>query len=165
VSFSPEQPMLKGKKARLPLPSRSLPPDEVAAVRGAGDAYALKLAYHEDSLDKDVRPLGGDAGAIYDAAEQARVEAIGALVMPGVKDNLAAILAMRCKAHGLAEVKEQIQAPLLDVLSLMVRERLTGEPPPQVAKRAVDLGIRRTLEQDWGSLGLALGRGPQALDD
>jgi len=35
----------------------------------------------------------------------------------------------------------------------------------QHAKRAVDLGIRRTLEQDWGSLGLALGRGPQALDD
>src|SRR5262249_10410248 len=35
----------------------------------------------------------------------------------------------------------------------------------QRAKRAVDLGIRQTLEQDWGSLGLALGRGMQALDD
>jgi cobaltochelatase CobT len=139
VSFSPEQPMLKGKKARLPLPSRSLPADEVAAVRGAGDAYALKLAYHADSLDRDIKPLGGDAGAIYDAAEQARVEAIGALAMPGVKDNLKAILTMRCKAHGLGEVKEQIQAPLIDVLSLMVRERLTGEAPPQIAKRAVDL--------------------------
>src|SRR5215470_16519769 len=139
VTFSPEQPMLKGKKARLPLPSRSLPADEVAAVRGAGDAYALKLAYHEDALDKDVKPLGGDASAIYDAAEQARVEAIGALAMPGVKDNLKAILTMRCKAHGLGEVKEQIQAPLIDVLSLMVRERLTGEPPPAIAKRAVDL--------------------------
>ncbi len=139
VSFSPEQPMLKGKKARLPLPSRSLPADEVAAVRGAGDAYALKLAYHEDTVDKDIKPLGGDASAIYDAAEQARVEAIGALAMPGVKDNLKAILTMRCKAHGLGDVKEQMQAPLVDVLSLMVRERLTGEAPPQIAKRAVDL--------------------------
>ena len=36
-------------------------------------------------------------------------------------------------------VKEQMQAPLVDVLSLMVRERLTGEAPPQIAKRAVDL--------------------------
>ena len=35
----------------------------------------------------------------------------------------------------------------------------------QRAKRAVDLGIRPTLEQDWGSLGLALGGGAQALDD
>ena len=104
VTFSPEQPMLRGKKARLPLPSRSLPPDEVAAVRGAGDAYALKLAYHEDTIDKELRPAGTDAGAIFEAAEQARVEAIGALAMPGVRDNLNAILTMRCKAHGLAEV-------------------------------------------------------------
>jgi cobaltochelatase CobT len=139
VTFSPEQPMLKGKKARLPLPSRSLPAEEVAAVRGAGDAYALKLAYHEDALDKDIRPPGGDAGAIYEAAEQARVEAIGANAMAGVKNNLAAILAMRCKAHGLGDVKEQIQAPLVDVLGLIVRERLTGEAPPSIARRAVDL--------------------------
>ena len=139
VTFSPEAPMLRGKKARLPLPSRSLPADEVAAVRGAGDGYALKLAYHEDSIDREMKPMGGDASAIFEAAEQARVEAIGALAMPGVKQNLAAILAMRCKAHGLGDVKEQIQAPLTDVLGLMVRERLTGEPPPAIAKRAVDL--------------------------
>jgi cobaltochelatase CobT len=139
VSFSPEQPSLRGKKARLPLPSRSLPTDEVAAVRGAGDAYALKLAYHQDGIDKELKPIGGDASAIYEAAEQARVEAIGANAMAGMKENLAAILAMRCKAHGLGEVKEQIQAPLVDVLGLMVRERLTGEPPPKIARRAVDL--------------------------
>jgi cobaltochelatase CobT len=139
VTFSPEQPMLRGKKARLPLPSRSLPKDEVAAVRGAGDAYALKLAHHEDAIDRELKPAGTDAGAIFEAAEQARVEAIGALAMPGVRDNLNAILTMRCKAHGLADVKEQIQAPLIDVLSLMMRERLTGDPPPEIAKRAVDL--------------------------
>ena len=139
VTFSPEPPMLRGKKVRLPLPSRSLPADEVAAVRGAGDAYALKLAYHEDTADRDIRPPGGDASAIYEAAEQARVEAIGANAMAGVKANLAAILAMRCKAHGLGDVKEQIQAPLVDVLGLMVRERLTGEAPPPIARRAVDL--------------------------
>src|SRR5512146_874852 len=110
VTFSPEQPMLRGKKARLPLPSRSLPKEEVAAVRGAGDAYALKLAHHEDSIDKDLRPVGGDASQIFEAAEQARVEAIGANAMPGVKENLTAILTMRCKAHGLQDVKEQIQA-------------------------------------------------------
>src|ERR1700704_4051070 len=139
VTFSPEQPMLRGKKVRLPLPSRSLPPDEVAAVRGAGDAYALKLAYHQDSIDKELRPVGGDASAIFEAAEQARVEAIGSLAMPGVRQNLGAILNMRCKAPGLGDVKGQIQAPLLDVLSMIVRERLTGDPPPQIAKRAVDL--------------------------
>ena len=48
MSFVPEQIEPGGsKKVRPPLPSRSLAwADEVAAVRGAGDAYALKLAYH-----------------------------------------------------------------------------------------------------------------------
>jgi cobaltochelatase CobT len=139
VTFSPEQPMLRGKKARLPLPSRNLPAEEVAAIRGAGDAYALKLAYHEDSIDREMRPSGSDAGAIFEAAEQARVEAIGAMAMPGVRENLGAVLSMRCKAAGLGEVKEQIQAPLTDVIGLIVRERLTGDAPPEIALRAVDL--------------------------
>ncbi|HEX5280809.1 MAG TPA: cobaltochelatase subunit CobT [Micropepsaceae bacterium] len=139
VTFSPEQPMMRGGKVRLPLPSRSLPPEEVAAVRGAGDAYALKLAYHEETIDRELRPGGGDAGVIFEAAEQARVEAIGSMAMPGVRDNLGAILAMRCKAQGLGEVKEQIQAPLTDILGLIVREKLTGDPPPEIARRAVDL--------------------------
>src|SRR5215469_8554621 len=139
VTFSPEQPMLRGRKVRLPLPSRSLPPEEVAAVRGAGDAYALKLAYHEDAIDRELKPGGGDAGVIFETAEQARVEAIGSISMPGVRENLGAILAMRCKAQGLGEVKEQIQAPLTDLLGLIVRERLTGDPPPEIARRAVDL--------------------------
>ena len=161
VTFSPEQPSLRGKKARLPLPSRSLPADEVAAVRGAGDAYALKLAYHQDAIDKDIRPTGGDASAIYEAAEQARVEAIGANAMAGVKDNLTAILTMRFKAHGLGEVKEQIQAPLVDVLGLMVRERLTGEPPPAIAQRAVNLW-RPYVET---KVGLDLDKLKAAIDD
>ena len=85
VTFSAEAPMLRGKKARLPLPARSLPADEVAAVRGAGDGYALRLAYHEDKhRSRHMSRLGGDASAIFEAAEQARVEAIGALAMPGV---------------------------------------------------------------------------------
>jgi carbamoyltransferase len=33
------------------------------------------------------------------------------------------------------------------------------------AKRAIDLGIRATLEQDWGRLGLEHGHAPRALDD
>src|SRR5258706_6980402 len=91
VTFSPEAPMLRGKKVRLPLPSRSLPPDEVAAVRGAGDAYALKLAYHDDSIDKELRPDGGDSTAIFEAAEYARGVAIGSLAMHRVHANHCAI--------------------------------------------------------------------------
>ena len=92
VNFSSEPPSLKGLKARLPSPTRNLPPHEVAFVRGTGDAYALKKAYHNEKVHARYKPSGVDGNAIFDAAETARVEAIGALAMEGVRQNLAAQL-------------------------------------------------------------------------
>ena len=139
VSFSAEPPSLKGLKARLPLPSRNLPPNEIAVVRGQGDAYALKCAYHQKSIHDQYRPQSAEAAAVFEAAEQARVESIGARAMKGVAANLAAGLEARCTARGLAKAKDRAEAPLADVIGLIVRERITGEPPPDSLKYAVDL--------------------------
>jgi cobaltochelatase CobT len=139
VNFSAEPPALRGMKARLPLPSRNLPPSEIAIVRGAGDAYALKLAFHEEKVHRQFRPQSPEGAAIFEAAEQARVEAIGAIAMQGVADNLAANLEARYSARGLAKVKDRADAPLADAMAMLVRERLTGEAPPESIKRVVDL--------------------------
>ncbi len=131
VTFSAEPPALHGLKARLPLPSRNLPPNEVAIVRGAGDAYALRKAYHENSVHDQFRPQSAEAAAVFEAAEQARVEAIGTLAMKGVAANLAAGLEARCTQRGLTKARMKSEAPLADVLGLIVREKLTGEAPPE----------------------------------
>jgi cobaltochelatase CobT len=150
ITYSPEQPSLRGKKIRLPLPSRNLPPEEVAAIRGASDSYALRLAYHQDGLDRDLRPMGGDACALYDAAEQSRVEAIGALAMPGMRKNLAANVADRCRASGLNAVNERGEIVPAELLGLIVRERLTGEAPPKGTRTAMD-AWRTYLEMKAGA--------------
>jgi cobaltochelatase CobT len=137
VNYSAEPPSLKGMKARLPLPSRNLPPSEVAVVRGQGDAFALRLAYHKDSLHQKYRPRASDAAAVFDAAEQARVEAIGTRAMKGVAANLTAGLEARLGASGIAKVRTRAEAPLAEVMALLVRERLTGLPPPECARTAV----------------------------
>jgi cobaltochelatase CobT len=139
VNFSAEPPALKGLKARLPLPSRNLSPSEVAIVRGQGDAYALRRAYHQDSVHEQFRPQSADAAAVFEAAEQARVEAIGAIAMKGVSVNLAAQLEARCNTKGLAKARDRSEAPLADCVGLIVREKLTGEAPPESARAAVDL--------------------------
>jgi cobaltochelatase CobT len=149
VSYSAEPAQLHGQKARLPLPSRNLPPHEVAVVRGAGDAYALKLAYHKDKIHAQFRPRAPQAACLFEAAEQARVEAIGALAMKGVAENLAANLDVKCGAHGLARARDKTEAPLADVLGLIVREKLTGVAPPEAARGAVDLW-RKFIEQRAG---------------
>jgi cobaltochelatase CobT len=139
VNFSAEPPALKGLKARLPLPSRNLPPGEIAIVRGQGDAYALRRAYHEDTVHEQFRPQSADAAAIFESAEQARVEAIGANAMKGVSANLTANLEAKLNARGLAKARDRSEAPLADALGLIVREKLTGDAPPESVRAAVDL--------------------------
>src|SRR5690606_39966264 len=98
VSFGPETPGLRGKRARLRVPGRDLPAEEVAQIRGMADAMALRLRHHDDALHSRLLPQGGTARAVFDAIEQARVEAIGANRMSGVAKNLAAALEDRCKS-------------------------------------------------------------------
>ncbi len=128
-----------GKKAQLPAPSRTLSAKELAVIRGTADAQALKLAYHDNRIHRQLKPAAPDTAALFEAAEQARVEAIGALAMEGVAANLSAGLDARCQQRGLAKARDRKEAPLADVLGLIVREKLTGEAPPECAREAVNL--------------------------
>jgi cobaltochelatase CobT len=127
------------KRAQLPAPSRAMSPRELAVLRGTADAQALKLAYHDPRIHRLNKPGTQDAAALFDAAEQARIEAIGTLAMEGVAANLAAGLEARAAQRGLAKAHTRKEAPLADVIGLIVREKLTGLPPPPSAKAAVEL--------------------------
>ncbi len=150
VNFSAEPPALKGLKARLPSPARNLSAQDVALVRGTGDAYALRRAYHDEKVNSQFRPASPEGAAIFEAAEQARVEAIGALAMKGVKANLASGLEQRLLNRGLGKARVKDGAPLADVLGLMVREKLTGEKPPASVAGAVELW-RSFIEEKAGA--------------
>jgi cobaltochelatase CobT len=92
VGFAAERPGFVGGKARLPEPPRKLSASEAAIVRGHADAIALKLACHDPTVHRKLVPGGQTARALFDAVEQARVEAIGARRMSGVAKNLSALL-------------------------------------------------------------------------
>jgi len=139
VNFSSEPPALKGLKARLPSPHRNLSASDIALVRGTGDAYALRRAYHDEKVNNQFRPASPEGAAVFEAAEQARVEAIGALAMKGVAANLASGLEQRLINRGLGKARVRDEAPLADVLGLMVRESLTGQKPPSSVAAAVEL--------------------------
>jgi cobaltochelatase CobT len=139
VSFAAERPGMIGGKARLPEPPRKLTRAEAAIVRGHADAMALRLACHDPSMHRRLQPAGQQARAVFEAVEQARVEAIGARRMTGVAGNLAAMLDDRFYRAKFDEVTERSEAPIEEAVSLLVRERLTGHAPPPAAKKLVDL--------------------------
>jgi cobaltochelatase CobT len=161
VSFAADRPALAGAKARLPEPPRKMTLTDVAVTRGLGDSLALRLACHDPSVHRRNAPTGKNARAVFDAVEQARVEALGARRMSGVADNLAAMLEDRYHRGNYHEVTDRADAPLQDAVALMVRERLTGEPPPASSRKIVDLW-RAWIEERAGD---DLARLTGAIDD
>jgi cobaltochelatase CobT len=139
ISFAAERPGLISGKVRLPEPARKLTRAEAAIVRGNADAIALKLACHDPAVHRRLVPGGQQARAVFEAVEQARVEAIGARRMLGVKSNLAAMIDDRFHRGKFDEVTDRADAPIEEAVAMMVRERLTGQAPPPAAKKLVDL--------------------------
>jgi cobaltochelatase CobT len=144
VTYQPGPSGIAGKRARLPLPTRSLPPAEMARLRGASDAIALRLRHHDEAAHAARTPPRREAKEVFDALEQARVEVVGSRHMPGVAANLDAKLAETCEAEGYDRMTRKDQLPLTAALSLLARERLSGEPAPAAASRVLDLW-RHTL--------------------
>ena len=143
ILFAADKPALvvgpDGAKARLPEPPRKPNPRETAIVRGLADSMALRLACHNDAIHRRHAPQNQAARALFDAVEQARVEAIGSRRMEGVASNLTAMLDDRYHKSPFAEARDRDEAPLEDAVAMLVRERLTGLKPPGGAHRIVDL--------------------------
>ncbi|MCV0394482.1 MAG: cobaltochelatase subunit CobT [Rhizobiaceae bacterium] len=137
VAFAKDKPALAGNRARLPELPKKPTANDVAVTRGLGDSMALRRACHDARTHARYAPEGKQARAVYDAVEQARVEAIGARAMAGVSDNLASMLEDRYSKANLAGVTDRADAPLEDAVALMVREKLTGRAAPNSGENLV----------------------------
>ena len=159
LAFTADAPTQSGKNFRVPMPGRSLPADQVAEARGFADGMALRLRHHNDAIHAANRPGDPTAGAVFDAIEAARVEAVGAKGMAGVRANLGHALEMRMRSDPIARAQAADEVPLSSAIGLLVRERLTGDAPPQTALSGLDM-VRDWIEEKGGAdldaLGLAL---------
>ncbi len=149
VVFSGDGPSLVGHRAILPHPPRELSGPETTRIRGLADQLALRVAHHDDGVHVKAKPRSPEGTLVYDALEQARIEAIGANALVGVRENLAAVWEHAVQRKGLNQVVDAASAPIADVVALMVRERLTGSAPPAGAKALVD-SLRAEIEAKAG---------------
>jgi cobaltochelatase CobT len=159
LAYTADAPHAAGKHLKVPMPGRNLPADQVAEARGFADGFALKLRHHNAAVHARGAPADAVARAVYDSVEQARVEAIGSRQMAGVAANLTEALAMKMRSDPISRARAQEEVPLSTALGLMVRERLTGQAPPESARAGLDL-VREWIEskagRDLDALGLAL---------
>ena len=158
VVYGSDPAHMTGERARLPLPSRQLPPEEIAQARGEGDQLACRLRYHDGKAHSALRPTGEVAPVLFDALETARVEAMGSKDRSGLQANLAAALDQKYRRMGFHRIEERTESTMPEVVRLLAREYMTGEAPPPSAQRVVDLWRDHIGPKIEGSLTMATAR-------
>ncbi|AMK21050.1 MULTISPECIES: cobaltochelatase subunit CobT [unclassified Sphingobium] len=159
VNFTADTPHMAGKAIKVPMPGRNLPAEQVALARGFADANALKLRHHNAKIHNAAAPADATARAVYDAVEQARVEAIGSRAMEGVRANLNHALDLKLKSDPIRRARSADEVPLSTALALKVRERLTGQAAPKdvlPGLAMVDQWIEDKAGADLDALAMAI---------
>ena len=145
LAYTADTPSCFGDQARVPPPGRALAAEQVAEVRGWADSFALRRLHHDAKLHNVDQPDAGVARDIWNAVEQARVEALGSAELAGVAKNLDRMTEMRVRADPIVRARNADEVPMATALGLLVRERLTGQPSPKIAETAMDL-VRDAIE-------------------
>jgi cobaltochelatase CobT len=139
VLFGDEPPSLTGKKIRLREPGNSINKEDLTILRGQADLLALKIKNHDQLIHKKYLPSTPQAKKLYDAIEEARIEAVGAIDMPGCASNLNARNIASYRNSTLNNITQKDEAPIAEAISLIIREKLTGFAPPHNTRKFVDL--------------------------
>ena len=140
-----------GKVARVVSPGPGLEPRLVAEARGAADALALRLKHHDAKVHAARAPSGdSDASAVFDALEQARVEALGARSMDGIRSNLNDLAEARVRLDAITRARTADEVPLATAVGLLARQRLTGEAPPRAARAGLEM-VSSWIEEKAGA--------------
>jgi cobaltochelatase CobT len=129
----------QGDRLVLRPPPIDLPPEIAARIRGEADALALRRAHHDAAAHLTHRPQGDLARRVYEGAETARIESLGANAMLGTAGNLDAALDFRCKSTNFGAGSEDPEAILAPALEFLLREKLTGRALPESAARVADV--------------------------
>ena len=126
VSFGSDKGNLSGLKARLPMPNKNMDSDQINSLRGEADSLALYLAHHKEVIDEKYSPQGQNAKGIYNSLEKVRCDAIGSSEMAGVSNNLVEMEKTKIKRKVLSVNNDSQEGKMIEALSYMVMERLTG---------------------------------------
>ena len=150
VGFVAGAASVRGSEIKLPAPQRTLTEGDLVRLRGTADAVALRFRYHNDAVHARRMPPDPQARKVYEAVEQARIEALGARRMAGVARNIAGVLDQRSRAEGLDRITRRDDMPLSEAMRFIAREHFLGAPPPPAAEAAVALW-RAYVEEKVGA--------------
>ena len=155
VDFSVDGGRITEGQITLTTPPKDLTMAAAARARGQADALALRVAHHDARAHARGMPQREDARRLFEAAERARIESIGASALDGVAENLDSVLQQRCERAGYSRVTDKSRAPMDDALEFVLREVLTGRKLPAAAETVAAVWREELGEKAAGPLAQA----------
>jgi len=149
VVFGPDGPRIDGQKLVLPNPPRDLNEKQSQQIRGIADRLAIRYAHHDAGVHARARPRDSTSADAFDALEDARLEAIGAHAMGGVRQNLNAANLGALEKSGLINKESKDEVGLASMLGQIAREYLTGDKAPGIIQRIINF-FRGDIESKTG---------------
>jgi cobaltochelatase CobT len=153
VSFGGAVAELSGNSLQLPSIPKNMDDKETRYIRGLADAAALRLRYHDEAVYRHYLPQHANAAAIYQALEDARIEALGTEAYAGVAANLEAVLKQDAKRNKLDQVTNIDDAPMSEAVRFLAREIFTARKTPKEAQKLTKIW-QPWIEKQLGADGL-----------
>lgn len=127
-------PVLQKNELFLPKPSGHPSDVPYQAVRGMADSSALQLKLHDKNIHIRNAPADTESREIFEAAELARVEAVGSLEMPGVKENIDAKISNHFLLNDYNKPENLDKIPVKEIISLLIRQEALAENLPGITE-------------------------------
>ena len=113
--------------------------NSLSELRGSADNQALMYKYHDKNLFNELAPTGEKNRQIYKTLENTRIQMIGSNLMRGVKSNLYALYAKKCKENNLENISDQSDLGIESGIDLYFRNQVSPDFIPKNASKAVTL--------------------------
>ena len=102
----------------------------VNKTRGESDEISLKLQYHDKTIHSKLKPSSELAAAIFNSAEDARIEKIGSKKFFGVKKNLQKLIEKKFETNLIAPPGGDDTTSFVNAMHLYLRKKITDAPIP-----------------------------------
>ena len=111
----------------------------VNKTRGESDEISLKLQYHDKTIHSKLKPSSDLAAAIFNLAEDTRIEKIGSKKFFGVKKNLQKLIEKKFETNLIAPPGSDDTTSFVNAMHLYLRKKLSDAPIPQNSKKTMSL--------------------------
>jgi len=150
VSFGGDIAGIVREQVMLPSLPKAADTAQIAKARGEADGLALRIALHDAEVHAKNMPGNPTARMIYEAMEQARVEALGSAHLSGLGDNLMAALDARARRKGYhKDTLTHDTAPLAEAIGFYAREIFMDRDLPDSVSGVMDVR-RKEIEKSHG---------------